>query len=139
MLVSDRRKETNILKIKVKEKYIKDYVERETTVARKRVENTKRAIKPEQEDMRIAERGGLSSREPGHKCDDMLDAISDNLSDLTSSDIKVDGEDDEDTGLRMRSEDDKPGWVMGTQSKFVQQCMKRFRQKQIMPEKLTQL
>jgi hypothetical protein len=41
------------------------YVERETAVARKRVEDAEKAIKQVQEHMRSTESGGLSSREHG--------------------------------------------------------------------------
>ena len=37
------------------------------------------------------------------------------------------------------SEDDEPGWVMGTITKTVQQRMERFRQKQMKLDELTQL
>jgi len=37
------------------------------------------------------------------------------------------------------SEDDEPGWVMGTFTKTVQQNMERFRQKQMKLDKLTRL
>jgi hypothetical protein len=36
------------------------------------------------------------------------------------------------------SEDDEPGWVMGTITKTVQQHMERFRQKQMKIDELTQ-
>jgi hypothetical protein len=48
--------------------------------------------------------------------EEMLGAIGDSLSDLEISDDGEDGEDeeDEDTEQGKVSEDDKPGWVMGT-------------------------
>jgi len=63
----------------------------------------------------------------------MLIAIGDSLSDLASSDDGEDGEDedDEETELGKLSDDDKPGWVMGTITKTVQQRMESFRQKQM--------
>ena len=51
---------------------------------------------------------------------EMLDAIRDSLSDVASSDVEEDGEDNEDTEQGKLSEDDEPGWVMGTISKMVQ-------------------
>jgi hypothetical protein len=42
-----------------KEKWIEDYVDRETTVARKQVEVRETAIRQGQEDMTYAERAGL--------------------------------------------------------------------------------
>jgi len=67
-------------------------------------------------------------------------AIGDSLSDLASSDDGEDGEDEEDeqTAEGRLSEDDKPGWVMGTITKMVQQRMERFRQKQIKLDELIQ-
>jgi hypothetical protein len=67
--------------------------------------------------------------------------IGDSLSDLASSDAGEDGEDedDEETEQGKLSEDDKPGWVMGTITKMVQQHMERFRQKQMKLDELTQL
>jgi len=70
----------------------------------------------------------------------MLVAIGDSLSNLASSDDGEDGEDedDEETEQGKLSEDDKPGWVMGTITKTVQQRMERFRQKQMKFDELTQ-
>jgi len=65
----------------------------------------------------------------------MLNAIGDGLSDLACSEDKEDGEDEdddeEDTELSKLSEDDEPGWVIGTISKTVQHCMESFWQKQM--------
>jgi len=102
-------------------------MERETAVARTRVEDAETAIKQVQEDMKSAESGGLTSREPGHTLEEMLNAIGDSLSDLASSDNEEDGKDDEDTEQGKLNEDDEPGWVMGTITKTVQQRMERFR------------
>ena len=69
----------------------------------------------------------------------MLAAIGDSLRDLGSSDDGDDGVDeDEQTELGKLSEDDEPGWVMGTISKTVQQRMESFRQKQMKLDELTQ-
>jgi len=59
-------------------------------------------------------------------------AIGDSLSDFARSDHEENGddEDDEDSELGKLSEDDEPGWVLGTISKWVQQHMERYRQKQ---------
>jgi hypothetical protein len=45
---------------------------------------------------------------------------------------------EEDSQLGKISDDDGPGWVMGTISKKLQHCMKSFRQKQMRLEELTQ-
>ena len=58
----------------------------------------------------------------------MLNAIGDSLSDLASSDNEEDAEDeeeDDDTEQGKPSEDDEPGWVMGTISKSVQRRTER--------------
>jgi len=41
-----------------------DYIERETTGARKRVEETEAAVQQQQADMKNAEHAGLTNREP---------------------------------------------------------------------------
>jgi len=72
----------------------------------------------------------------------MVNAIRDSLSNLASSDDEQDGEDeeydDEDTVLSKLSDDDEPGWVMGTISKTVQHRLESFRQKRMKPDELTQ-
>jgi len=117
-------------------------VERETTVARKRVEDAEIAIKQEQDDMRNAEKGGLTTTKPETTFQEMLSAIRDSLSDLASSEDEEDGEadndDEEDPAGDKLSKDDEPGWVMGTISKTVQYRMERFRQKQMKLDELTQ-
>ena len=121
-----------------KEKWIKDYVARETPVGRKHVEDAETAIKQEQQDIGSAECGGLTAREPRKLCEEMLDATGDSLSDLASSDNEENGEDDEDTEQVKQSEDDEHGWVMGTISKAVKQRMERFQETQINLDELRQ-
>jgi hypothetical protein len=72
--------------------------------------------------------------------EEMLVAIGDSLSDLASSEHGEDGEEEDDEGTEQGnlSDDDKPGWVMGTITKTVQQRMERFRQMQIKLDELTQ-
>jgi len=90
--------------------------------------------------MTHTELAGLTSRTPEKTFEEMLIAIGDGLSDLASSDNGEDGEDedDEETEQGKLSEDDEPGWVMGTITKMVQQRMQRFRQKQMKFNKSTQ-
>jgi hypothetical protein len=139
-LAAEKRRETYFLSNEEKEKWIEDYVERETAGARKRVEDAEAAVQQEQDDMTQAEIAGLTSREPEKTFEEMLVAIGDSLSDLASSDDGEDGqeEDDEETEQGNLSEDDEPGWVMGTITKTVQQRMERFRQKQMKLDELTQ-
>jgi len=129
-LVPETSHETNLLTNESKEQWIDDYVERETTVARKRVENSETAIKQEQDDIRNAENAGLTSRKSEKSFEDRLNAIGDCPSDLASSDEEEDtdnGEDNEYTELGKPSRDDEPGWVMGTISKTVMHRMERYR------------
>jgi len=68
---------------------------------------------------------GLTSRDPEKMFEEMLVAIGDCLCDLVCSDDGEDGEeeDDEDSQQGNLSEDEEPGWVMGTITKPVQQGM----------------
>jgi len=77
--------------------------------------------------------------EPEETLHGMKFAIRDSWSDLVSSDDGEDEEDNDDdpTEQGKLSEDDEPGWVMGTISTMVLQCMERFRQKQMKFEVLT--
>jgi len=140
-LAAEKRHETHFLSNEEKEQWIEDYVETETTVARKRVEDAEAAVQQEEEDMKHAEIAGLTNREPEMTFDEMMVAIGDSLSDIASSDEGEDEEDQdkEETKQGKPSKDDKPGWVMGTITKTVQQRMKRFRQKQMKLDKLAQL
>jgi len=90
--------------------------------------------------MTHAELAGLMSRNPEKTFEEVLIAIRDTLSDLASSDDAVDGEDedDEETEKGKLSENDEPGWVMGTITKTVQQRRERFRQKQMKFDEMTQ-
>ena len=86
-----------------------------------------------------AEIAGLTPREPEKTFKEMMAAIGESQSDLASYDEGEDGEDkDEETELGTQSEDDEPGWVMGTISKTVQQRIESFRQKQMKLDELTQ-
>jgi len=117
-------------------------VERATAVARKRDEDTETAIKQAEEEMRNAEKVGLSTTKPETTFEEMLNTIGDSLTDVASSENGEDGEDEDDDEdnpeLGKLSEDDEPGWVMGTITKTVQNRMALFRQKQIMLDELMQ-
>jgi hypothetical protein len=82
---------------------------------------------------------GLTTREPESWFHEMVAAIGDGLSEIASSDDGEDGEDEnnEETEQGKLSEDDEPGWVMGTISKMVQHRMDRIRQKQMTLNELT--
>jgi len=115
-------------------------VDWETAVASKQIEDAQTAIGQEQKDMRNAEKAGLTTREPETTFEEILNTIGDHLSNYASSDTGEDGDDEngdeEDPELGKLSEDDKPGWVMGTISKTVQYQMVSFGQKQITLDEL---
>jgi len=139
-LAAEKQRQMPLLSNEENEKWIEYYVERETAGARKRVEDAEAAVQQEQDDMTHAEIAGLMSREPEKWFEEMPVAIGDSLSDLASSDDGEDGEeeDDEETEQGNLSKDDEPGCVMGTITDTVQQCMERFRQKQMKLNELTQ-
>jgi len=98
---------------KEKAKWIEDYVEREPSVAGKQVEDAETAIQQQQDDMRNAEKAGLTTTKPETTFVEMSNAIGDSLSDLAYSDNGEDGQDEdddeEDPAGGKHSEDDKPG------------------------------
>jgi len=102
-LAAGNRRETQFLSKEEKEKWIEDYVERETTAATKRVEDAETAIRQKQDDMRTAEKGGLTTMKPDTSFEEILNGIGDSLSDLASSDAGEDGEQEDD------DEDDPAG------------------------------
>jgi len=71
----------------------------------------------------------------------MLNSIGDSPNDLASSDDEQDGqveEDDQaDTELGKLSDDDEPGWVLGTITETVQHRMENFRRKEMRLDELT--
>jgi len=117
-------------------------VERETTVARKRVQDAETVIMQELQDITPAENVGETTRKPNTICEEMLNAIGDSLSDLTSSDDGQSGEDveddEEDTELGKLSDDDETRWLMGRISKTVQHRIESSWPKQMMLDELTQ-
>jgi len=92
----EKRQERYFLRHEVKEKWIEYYVDRETAVVRKRVQHVETAIKQEQEDMRNAEKAGLTTRKPKTTFEEILNAIGDSLSSLPSSHDEEDGEYEQD-------------------------------------------
>jgi len=141
-LWAEKRPETHCLSNEENEKWIEDYFDRETAVARKRVQDAETAIMQQQKHMTNVEKARSTTTKPETTCDEMSNAIGDSLSDLTSSEDDEDGhdedDDEEDTELGNLSDDDEPGWVMGTIPKTVQHLMESFRQKQMRLDQLTQ-
>ena len=139
-LAAENGRETNFLSNEETEKWIEDYVGRDTAGARKQVEDAEAAVEQVQEDMKNAENMGLMNREPKKTFQQMMVANWHSLSGHASSDDGENGE-DEDDGQSERgklSEDDKPGWVIHTISAKIQQRIERFWQKQIKLDELPQ-
>jgi len=84
---------------------------------------------------------GIDKQRARKTLEEMMVAIGDSVSDLASSDNGDDGDDehDEKTEQGKLSEDDEPGWVMGTINNPVQQCTERIWQKQMQLDELPQL
>jgi len=126
---------------KDEEKSIKDYVDRETVVATKWVEDTETTMMQEQEDMKNAEKAQSTTRKPIKPLEEMLDDIGHSLSDLATSDDEENGadrDDEEHTELGKPSEDDEFGWAMGTIFKMVQHPIGSFQQNHMSLEELMQ-
>ena len=134
--------ETHLLSNEDKENWIEGYVDRETALGSRRVQDAETAIKQEQEDMRNAEKAGLTTTKPETAFEDILNSIRDDLSKLASSDDGKAGaeqdDDEEDPEVCKMCEDDKPGWVMGTIHKTAFHRMECVRQQQMMPDELMQ-
>jgi hypothetical protein len=96
----------------------------------------------EQEHMVNVEKGRSTTTRPEITFEEILNAIGDSLSDIASSEDAVVGEDEEDdvedTGHGKLSNNDEPGWVMGTISKTVLHRMECVRQYQLRLGELTQ-
>jgi hypothetical protein len=101
-------------------------------MARNEVQDAETVMMLEQHYMGNVQKGRLTITKPEISFADMLYTIGDSLSELESFEDEDDGEDEdddeEDSGHGKLSEDDKPGWVMGTISKTVQHYMQSFRQ-----------
>jgi hypothetical protein len=131
-LAADYQLQTHFLSNQEKEKWIEDFVERETAVARNRVQDAETAS---MQNIMTGETWGMTTWKPETRIEEMFNAIVDSWSDLACSDDEQDGEDEEDdeedTELGKLSDDDEPGWVMGTISESVQHRMESFRQQQM--------
>jgi len=92
-LLPQQRVDIHIVSNEDEEEWIVDYVDTETTVARKRVQAAETAIMKEHEDISNAKKVGLTTRKPKKTFDEMLNAIGDRLSNLACSDDEEDSED----------------------------------------------
>jgi hypothetical protein len=86
------------------------------------VEDAEVPVQQEKEGMKHAAITGLTTREPEKTFEEMMVAIGGSLSDLVDSDVGEDGADEDDREIEQGklSEDDKPGWAMGTITTMVQ-------------------
>jgi hypothetical protein len=88
------------------------------------------------------EKGQSTTTKPEITFEEMLNGIEDIQSDHASSEDEEDGENEdydiEYTRHGKLSEDDEPGWVLGTMSPMVLHRMESFRQKQMRLDQLTQ-
>ena len=132
-VAAEKPRETHFLSLEEKEKLIEDYVERVNTGGRKPFKDAEAAFQQEQDDMTRAEITGLTSRESETTFEGMRRVIGDTLSQLASSDDRENREDKEyeETEQCTLSEDDEPGWVMGTITTTVQQRIERCWQEQM--------
>ena len=74
-LAAEKSRETHFLSNEETEQWIEDYVERETAVARKRVEDAETVSKQKQEEMSNVEKVGLTTRKPEMTFEEMLNTI----------------------------------------------------------------
>jgi hypothetical protein len=137
-LVAEKQCEIHILSNEEKEKCTNHSVGRQTAVARMQIEDAEAAISKEQENTDTTEIVGLMTREPEKMFHKLMVAIRESLSDIASSEDRdnVEEKDDEQTEQGKLSEDDELGWVMGTISKTVEQCMEWFQEKRMRQDEL---
>jgi len=82
---AEKQREIHFLSNEEREKWIEDYVERETAVARQPVQDAETAIIQEQEHMGNVGTGRSTTTQPEISFEEMLNAIGDYLSDFASS------------------------------------------------------
>jgi len=130
-LSAEKRQTTHFLSKEENAKWIKDYVERETAVVRKPVQDVETVIIQQLKDMTTAENAGATTGKPETSFEEILNANGDSLCDLASFNDEQDQEDKEDdeddTKLGKLSDNDEPGWVMSTFSKTVKHHIQSFR------------
>jgi hypothetical protein len=78
MLSAEKRQETYWVSNDEKVKWIDDYVERETAVARKLGQDAETAIMQELRDMTTTDNAGATIREPKTTFEELINAIGDN-------------------------------------------------------------
>lgn len=124
-LAADTRREMHFLSNQETEKWIKDYVERESALAREHVEDAETVFKQEQEERWSAANTGLTINEPEKSFEVTMIAIGDGLNDHVTSDEELDREDVDNYYTRMGNlcEDDEPaGWWAQPPSPYSSTC-----------------
>jgi hypothetical protein len=98
-------------------------VHRKPTVERQEVDDAETTNNWRLENMRMAGKAGLKMRKPEKTFQDLCYPIGDSRSNRTSADdeeaVKNKEDYEEDTIVGKLSQDDEPGWVIGTISKMV--------------------
>jgi len=94
-LSAKKGQQTHLLGKEDKEKWIKNYMDRETAVARNQVHDPQTASMQEQDHMRNVEKAQSTTTKPETTFQVMLNVIGDSLSDLASSEDDEDGEDED--------------------------------------------
>jgi hypothetical protein len=142
-LPAEKRRETHCLSNGQKVKWIEDYLDRGTAMARMRDHHTVTLSMLDQDQMGNVEKGRSTTTKPEITFQEMLNAIGESLSDLTSTEDEQDGEVENDykegTELGKLTEDNKPGWVICTITNTVLHRMQSFGPKQMTLNELTQL
>jgi len=95
-LAVEKRRDPHFFSNQGREKWIEDYVERETAVSRKPVHDPQTALMQEHEHMVNVKKGQSTTTKLEIPLKEMLKAIGDSLSDLASSKDKEDREDEDD-------------------------------------------
>jgi hypothetical protein len=140
---AEKTQETHFISQDGKYTQIKDYVDRQTTVATKGVQDAETAIVQEYEEMRNGEKDRLTTTKPEMKLEKMLNTKGESLSNHAWSEDEEDREDEEneidDSELGMLSDDDEPGLVTGTFWITLQHRKESSQQQQMTLDALTQL
>jgi hypothetical protein len=141
-VAAQKQRQTHILSNEEQEKWIEEYVEREAAVATRRVQDAQTAKMQEQEHMGNVDKAQSTTSKAEITFEEMLNAIGDSMSDLAMSKNEEDGEDEdddeEDTEHGTLSDNEEPGWLMGTISKMVPERMECIRQNQLRLDEKTQ-
>jgi hypothetical protein len=138
-IAAGKMKETQSMGKEEKERWIANYVERETLAARKRVEEAQAAVQRAQNKSEKSENELPAVVRQQQTFEEMLDAIGDSLSDVASSDddLEEEEEEEDDDEDSVAEDEAEPGWVAGSIPQSVQERIDNHRQKQMKLDELT--